>query len=122
MTEEGPRNLEEDYPSNLSEAYFLSFDSIEFKEIRRITGMFHDYSEQTNEYDWIDNPNLTVAICEMLEDTGVDEFDTVQAYSLDGEKYNFFSTVSEEGLYVIGDGSIQETFRSIYSMADRKFI
>lgn len=122
MTEEGPRNLEDTYSSDLSEAYFLSFDSIEFKEIERITGMFHDYSEQSEEYNWLDNPDLTVTISEMLEETGVGEFDTVQAYSLDGEKYNFFSTVSEEGLYVIGDGSVQETFRSIYSMADRKFI
>jgi len=32
------------------------------------------------------------------------------------------STVSEEGLYIIGDGSIEETFQSIYEMAERRFV
>jgi len=116
---EEPSNLE---VSEVSEAYFLSFDELELEEIFKITEMFDDYSEQNNEYEPWQNPDLVDYLTGMLEETNSRGLDVVQAYSFDGETYNFFSTVSEEGLYIIGDGSIEETFQSIYEMAERRFV
>jgi len=62
--------------------------------------MFDDYSEQNNEYDPWQNPDLVDYLTGMLEETNSRGLDVVQAYSFDdGETYNFFLQYLKKKVY-----------------------
>ncbi len=106
----------------LDEAYFLSFEDLDFEDIFMVVESLETYATMSEEYQWRENANLTDVMVGLMDETDVSEFDNVHAYSLDGKSYNIFSTISDEGIYLIGDGSIEEHFQGIYNRSRNKFL